>query len=136
WREMQHLVAGILRAMGYKTRVAADGPDRGCDVQASPDGLGLSQPRIFVEVKHRPKTQIDAPLIRSFLGGRRQGDNCLYVSIGGYTRDARYEADRSTIPLRLLDLDDLAELLIERYALLDVETRAMVPLVAVYWPAN
>src|SRR5690625_1114739 len=32
WSEMQDLVAGILRAMGYKTQVSPAGPDRGKDV--------------------------------------------------------------------------------------------------------
>ncbi|MFC1707989.1 restriction endonuclease [Planctomycetota bacterium] len=49
WQEMQELVAGILRAMGYRTRVSDPGPDRGVDIFASPDGLGLQEPRIFVE---------------------------------------------------------------------------------------
>src|SRR5690606_30185345 len=31
-RQLEHLVAGILRAMGIKTRVAPVGPDRGVDV--------------------------------------------------------------------------------------------------------
>ncbi len=53
WKQMQELVAAILRAMGYKTRVSDAGPDRGVDIFASPDGLGLQEPRIFVEVKHR-----------------------------------------------------------------------------------
>ena len=35
WEQMQELVAGILRAMGYKTRVSAVGPDRGKDIVAS-----------------------------------------------------------------------------------------------------
>lgn len=41
WDEMQELIAGILRAMGYKTRVSPRGPDRGADIVASPDGLGF-----------------------------------------------------------------------------------------------
>ena len=53
WDEMQDLVAGVLRGMEYKTRVSPRGPDRGRDIIASPDGLGLEQPRIIVEVKHR-----------------------------------------------------------------------------------
>jgi restriction system protein len=56
WEEMQELVAGLLRAMGYRTRVSDPGPDRGRDVIASPDGLGLEDPRIHVEVKHRDGT--------------------------------------------------------------------------------
>ena len=77
--DFQEIVAAILRAMGYKTRVAGDGPDRGVDIFASPDGLGLQEPRIFVAVKHR-NGQMGAPAIRSFLGGREPGDRCLYVS--------------------------------------------------------
>lgn len=50
---MQDLVAGLLRAMGYKTRVSPSGPDRGKDIVASPDGFGFESPRIVVEVKHR-----------------------------------------------------------------------------------
>ena len=39
--EMQDLVAGLLCAMGYKTIVSPPGSDRGKDIIASPDGLGL-----------------------------------------------------------------------------------------------
>jgi len=44
WEEMQILVAGILRAMGYKPRISPKGGDRGVDIFASPDGLGLEGP--------------------------------------------------------------------------------------------
>ena len=53
WYQMQELVAGLLRAMGYKTIVSPQGPDLGKDIVASPDGLGLEDPIIKVEVKHR-----------------------------------------------------------------------------------
>src|SRR5262249_1143251 len=66
WEDMQHLVAGVLRAMGYRTTVAEPGPDRGVDIFASPDGLGLEEPRIFVEVKHRA-AQMGAKEIRAFV---------------------------------------------------------------------
>ncbi|MFO6407133.1 restriction endonuclease, partial [Pseudomonas aeruginosa] len=46
WNEMQELVAGLLRAMGYKTQVSPAGPDRGKDIIASPDGFGFENPRI------------------------------------------------------------------------------------------
>ena len=133
WDELQDLVAGVLRAMGYKTRVSAPGPDRGVDIFASPDGLGLQEPRIFVEVKHR-QASMGAPDLRAFLGGRKAGDRCLYVSTGGFKKEARYEADRSTIPLTLVALPELRDLLLEHYDQLDEETRALVPLRRVYLP--
>jgi restriction system protein len=120
--EMQELVAGILRGMGYKTRVSPRGADRGIDIFASPDGLGLEEPRIFVEVKHRSSTMGSQDL-RAFLGGRKAGDRCLYVSTGGFSKDAKYEAERATVPLTLIDLPALRELLLEHYEKLDPETR-------------
>jgi len=135
WQQMQELVAGILRAMGYHATVAADGSDRGVDIFASPDGLGLQEPRIFVEVKHRSGA-MGADELRSFLGGRRAGDRCLYVSTGGFTKEARYEADRANVPLTLVTLPKLRELLLQHYERLDPAARALVPLQRLYWPVE
>ncbi len=44
WDDMQQLVAGILRAMSYKTQVSPPGSDRGKDIVASPDGFGFEHP--------------------------------------------------------------------------------------------
>lgn len=104
WEDMERLVAGMLKAMGYCARVTPKGPDGGRDVIASPDALGLESPRIVAEVKHR-KGAMGAPAVRSFIGGLRAGDRGLYVSTGGFTREARYEADRANVPVRPLDLD-------------------------------
>ncbi|WP_444896122.1 restriction endonuclease [Microbulbifer sp. SSSA005] len=133
--EMDELVAAILRAMGFKAKVSPKGPDRGVDVIASPDGLGLTQPRIKAEVKHR-NGSMGAPAIRGFIGALREGDSGLFVSTGGFTREARYEADRSTFPLTLVDLDDLADLIVSHYESFDLEGRALIPLVRVYWPVD
>lgn len=111
------------------------GPNRGFDIFASPDGLGLQELGIFVEVKHRVAS-MGAPEIRSFLGARQPGDRCLYVSTGGFTREARYEAERSSVPLRLVTMQELRRLLLDHYGNLDGETRALVPLRRLYWPVD
>lgn len=134
WDDMQHLVAGLLRAMGYKTQVSPAGPDRGRDIVASPDGFGFENPRIVVEVKHRTGSPMGSQEIRSFLGGRHANDKGLYVSTGGFTKDARYEADRATIPLTLMDVDDLVKAVVEYYDSMDIETQRLLPLRKLYWP--
>lgn len=134
WDEMQELVAGLLRAMGYKTKVAPAGADRGRDIVASPDGFGFQAPRIFVEVKHR-NGRMGAPAIRTFTGGLRPNDNGLYVSTGGFTQEARYEAERSNHPVTLMDADDLVSAIVEYYDRMDLETRTLLPLRKIYWPA-
>jgi len=73
--------------------------------------------------------------LRSFIGGLRQNDKGLYVSTGGFTKEARYEAERSTIPITLVDIDELVELLGQYYDNVDSETKALIPLIRLYWPA-
>lgn len=134
WEDMERLVAGLLKAMGYCARVTPKGPDGGRDVVASPDALGLESPRIVAEVKHR-KGAMGAPTVRSFIGGLRAGDRGLYVSTGGFTKEARYKADRATIPIRLLDLDSFVRHYVEVYDKADEETRSILPLTRIWWPA-
>lgn len=134
WSDMQRLVAALLRAMGYKTIISPDGSDRGKDILASPDGFGFENPRIVVEVKHR-KGQMGAPEIRSFIGGRHKDDRGLYVSTGGFSREAHYEAERSNITIKLMNLDDVSRAVIDYYETFDNEGRAILPLSRLYWPA-
>jgi restriction system protein len=135
WDDMQELVAGLLRAMGYKTRVSPSGPDRGKDIVASPDGFGFESPRIVVEVKHRTGSAMGSQEVRSFLGGRHKDDKGLYVSTGGFSKDARYEAERASIPLTLMDLDDLVRAILEHYERMDADSQRLVSLRKIYWPA-
>lgn len=134
WDEMEQLVAGLLRSMGYHAEVTPKGPDGGRDVVASPDLLGLESPRIIAEVKHR-KGPMGAPQVRAFIGGLRAGDRGLYVSTAGFTKEARYEADRANVPVRLLDLDGLVKLYVDSYDNADAETRSLLPLTRIWWPA-
>jgi len=133
WDELQELVAGILRAMGYKTQVSPAGSDRGKDIIASPDGFGFQQPRIVVEVKHRDG-RMSSDSIRSFLGGRHKDDRGLYVSTGGFTKDALYEAERAPVPLALWTIDELAKALMLYYPSADTQTQQLVPLKYFYVP--
>ncbi len=133
WHRLQELVAALLRALGYRTKVSPPGADRGKDVFASPDGFGFELPRIVVEVKHRPAQAMGAPEVRSFLGGRHKDDRGLYVSTGGFTREAYYEAERASIPVTLMTLDDLARAIMDNYEEFDTVGRTLVPLTRVYW---
>lgn len=78
---------------------------------------------------------MEAPAVRSFIGGLRASDRGLYVSTGGFTKEARYEADRSSVPVKLLDLDEFIRLYVECYDQADEDARAFLPLVRIWWPA-
>ena len=50
------------------------------------------------------------------------------------TKEGKYEADRSTIPITLIDLDMLADLIVQYYDNFDPTTRALILLEKIYWP--
>ena len=134
--DMEELVAHLLRAMGYRSKVSPIGPDRGVDVTASPDGLGFTQPRIKAEVKHQPNSSKGSQDLRSFIGALRDGDCGLYISTGGFTREAKYEAERANHPVTLIDLETLAALITEHYENFDAKGRNLLPLDRIYWPRD
>jgi restriction system protein len=136
WEQMQALVAALLRALGYRTQISARGPDRGRDILATTDGFGFRPPRIFVEVKHRTTTAIGAPDVRAMPVGSHADDRGLYVSTGGFTREAYYEAERGQKPVSLMTLDDLTRAILDAYPNFDEEGRALLPLRRLYWPMD
>lgn len=135
-RGLEELSAALLRAMDYHTRVSHVGPDRGVDVLAARDPLILLDPRIKIQVKHRPNRRMSAPEIRELLSVLRSGERGLCVSTGGFSREAYYEAERSNIVIRLLDLHELCSLILQYYDRFDEPGKTILPLQKVYWPVD
>ena len=131
--DMEKLVAGVLRAMGFKTRISPKGRDRGLDVLASPDGFGLQSPTIKAQVKHK-QNAIGAPEMRTFISILRSGEKGLYVSTGGFTNEARYEGDRASTSVSMIDNEELLNLIIEHYDQFDASAQMLLPLTKTYWP--
>jgi len=131
--DFQELVAGLLQAIGYKTKVSAPGPDKGVDIVAHPDALGFESPRIKVQVKHRA-VSIGAPEVRNFIGTLRDNDKGLFVSTGGYSREVMNDPNISSRPITLLDRDQFIDLLLEHYEKLAPEHKSIIPLKKVYLP--
>ncbi len=132
--DFQDLVAGVLRAMGFEAVSTPPGPDRGVDIVAHPDAFGFEQPRIKAQVKHKKSTS-GGPEMRSFIGTLRSGEKGVFVSTGGFTRDAKLEAEHAHQPVTLLDRDDFIQLMLQHYEHLESEFKAQIPLQRVWVPA-
>ena len=133
--DFQNLVAALLNAMGYHVLwVAPPGPDDGIDLIAHNDPLGTSSPRIIVQVKRQADTKIPREGISAFVGKLGAHDVGIYVSAGGFTRDAEREArSQEQRRLTLIDLDRLIELWIEHSPTLDDAERQRLPLKPIYY---
>lgn len=135
--DFQELVAGLLRGMGYHIAwTAPPGPDRGLDVIAHCDPLGIKGPRIKVQVKRRAdKISVDG--IRSFMSQLSDGDVGLFVSTGGFTKDAEQEARyQERRRIMLVDLKRLFELWVEHYLHIPEDQRRLFPLKPVHFLAR
>jgi restriction system protein len=132
--DFQDLVADLLKALGYHIAwVSPPGRDGGIDIIAHTDPLGTQSPRIKVQVK-RVAQKIDLQTLNSFLALIEAGDVGLYVSTGGFTRDAEETARRQTgRKITLIDLERLVDLWIEAYAKLDEKARRRLPLSPIYF---
>jgi len=134
--DLQKLVAGLLRAMGYHVSwIAPPGPDKGIDILAHNDPLGTSTPRIKVQVKRRAdKISVDG--LRSFMAMLGEQDVGIFVSTGGFTSDAASEArTKETRKLTLVDLEKLVELWVEHYDKIAESDKVLLPLKPVYYLA-
>ncbi|MEP7247316.1 MAG: restriction endonuclease [Gammaproteobacteria bacterium] len=132
--EFQKLVADLLKAMGYyPTWVAPPGPDGGLDIIAYPDPLGTRPPRIKVQVK-RQQQRISTDGVRSFIALVNEDDAGLFVSLGGFTRDAQdFARMQERRKITLIDLERLVDLWIEFYPKLDSLARERLPLTPIYF---
>ena len=134
--DFQDLVAGLLRGMGYHVSwVAPAGPDKGVDIIAYRDPLGVEKGRILVQVKRRAD-KINVGEVRSFLAVLGDEDVGIFVTTAGFTSDAESEArTQERRRMMLLDAKRLFDLWVEHYDRVPEAQRRLLPLRQVYYLA-
>ena len=125
--EFQHLVAGLLRGMGYHVAwVAPPGKDRGVDIVALTDPLGTQGPRIKVQVK-RQQEKTDSKNLRAFMSVLKDQDIGAFVSLGGFTSDAEEEARNEAKRISLIGAFQLFDLWTRYYDQIPEQDRRRLP---------
>lgn len=126
---LESFVADLLNAMGYRTELSPQGGDSGIDITAYKDEL---PPRILVQVKSQ-SGDIQETTIQSLKGAMREGDYGLFISLSGYTKNARKYLNSTPI-IRGIDGDELATLVLKYYEGLSPKYKKIIPLERVYIP--
>jgi len=125
-------VAHLLGTMGYRTRVAAPGPDGGVDIVAHKDELGFVPPIIKAQVKST-EGSIGDPVVSQLIGKLEPGEYGMVITLGTFTNQALNTA-RNKSNLRLIDGDELVNLVLQYYDKFDSKYKGMMPLRRVYVP--
>jgi len=129
---LEHFVAHLLEAMGYKTRVTPVGTDAGIDIIAHKDDLGFEPPIIKVQVKST-EGGVGDPIVSALYGKVENGEFGLLVTLGTFTAQAKNFA-RNKSNLRLIDGDELVDLIFEYYGHFNSKYKGLLPLKQVYVP--
>lgn len=119
-------VAHLLEALGYYTRVAPEGPDGGVDIVAHKDELGFEPPIVKVQVKSSAGS-VGQPEVSALMGTVAQDEMGLIVTLGSFSPQARTFA-KSKHNLRLLDGQELVDLVLTHYDELSAAYKGIVPL--------
>lgn len=128
----EYFVAHLLEAMGYRTQVTQATGDGGFDIIAHRDPLGLEPPIIKVQCK-RTVGSIGAPDVQKLTGTLAPGGSelGLFVTLGSYSRDAAH-LGRTRQDLRLVNGNELVDLVFEHYEQFSSEWTRLLPLRRLY----
>jgi len=129
---LEEFVAHLLEAMGYRTRLTRQN-EPSIDIIAHKDALGFEAPIIKVQVKSSDGKVSDKD-VSALIGKLGQNEFGLVVALGGFTPPAlTFAANKPN--LRLIDGNELVELIYEYYEQFDSRYKGLLPLKRVYVPA-
>lgn len=133
--EFQDMVATLLRAMGYFISFNAKrGKDGGIDVVAYSDPLGTKEPRMKVQVKHRPNDAVSVDVVKQLVANlNKPGDVGLFVTSGRFTSESERYARESHRHVELINFERFVSLWQEFYSKMTDEEKNMLPLQPIYF---
>lgn len=129
--DLENVVADLLNAMGYKTKVSPRGGDRGKDIIAYKDEL---PPRIIVQVKSQDG-DIAENVVQSLKGAMKEGDYGLFVTLSDYTKNAKKYLESMPI-IKSINGSELADLILKYYDNMPEEFKDKIKLKKVFIPIS
>jgi restriction system protein len=128
---LEDFVKHLLECMGYQARLARKN-EPSVDVIAHKDLLGIEPPIIKVQVKSSESTVTDKD-VSALFGKLSTGEYGLFVTLGTYSPPSR-AFEQSKANLRLIDGEELVDLVFQHYERFDSRYKGILPLKRVYVP--
>lgn len=136
-RDLEILVAELLKVQGFAVQVSPVGPDGGVDVLASSQSIGLGGLKICVQVKSsvNPIGQ-DVFLQLKGVMHKFNADYALLVAWGGFNVTVENMRAQNFFSVRLWDKHDIIRYFLQSYEQLPPEIQSKVPLRRIYVPRS
>jgi restriction system protein len=117
--------------MGYHARLTRPN-EPSVDIIAHKDHLGIEPPIIKIQVKCGEGVATDKD-VSALFGKLSGGEYGLFVTLGTFSPSSRsFEQNKSN--LRLIDGDELVDLIFQHYEHFDARHKGLLPLRRVYVP--
>jgi restriction system protein len=128
---LEGFIVHLLECMGYHARLTRKN-EPSVDVIAHKDHLGIEPPIIKVQVKSGDGAATDKD-VSALYGKLSPGEYGLFVTLGTFTPPSRnFEQSKSN--LRLIDGEELVQLIFQHYDRFDARHKGLLPLRRVYVP--
>ncbi len=128
---LEGFVVHLLECMGYHARLTRRN-EPSIDIIAHKDHLGIEPPIIKVQVKSSESTVTDKD-VSALYGKLSTGEYGLFVTLGTFSPSSlSFEQSKSN--LRLIDGDELVQLIFQHYRHFDARHKGLLPLRQVYVP--
>ena len=131
--DFEKFIAHLLTCMGYHAYVTKESSDGGFDIIAHKDEFGLEPPVIKVQCKQTPGRKIGRPDLQRLAGAIADGEYGLFVTLGQFGPQAR-NLERERPNLRLIDCDNLIDIIYRHYEDLNTHYKMLLPLKRAYFP--
>jgi len=129
---LEGFVVHLLECMGYHARLTRKN-EPSVDVIAHKDHLGVEAPIIKVQVKSSDGVATDKDVSALYGKLSSNGEFGLFITLGTFSPASRsYEQGKGN--LRLIDGDELVQLIFQHYEHFDSRHKGLLPLRRVYVP--
>lgn len=130
---LEGFVVHLFEAMGYHARLTPPN-EPSVDVIAHKDHLGIEPPIIKIQVKSSEGTASDKD-VSALAGKLSVGEAGVFITLGSFSSYAR-DTEKNKANLRLIDGDQLVDLILQHYEAFDSKHKGVLPLRRVYVPES
>ncbi|MGE9269251.1 MAG: restriction endonuclease [Verrucomicrobiales bacterium] len=128
---LEDFIRHLLECMGYQARLTKKN-EPSVDIIAHKDQLGIEPPIIKVQVKSSDGTASDKD-VSALYGKLSAGEYGLFITLGSFSSHA-HSFEQGKGNLRLIDGEELVDLIFQNYERFDVRYKGLLPLRSVYVP--
>lgn len=128
---LEDFIRHLLECMGYQARLTKKN-EPSVDVIAHKDQLGIEPPIIKVQVKSGDGTASDKD-VSALYGKLSPGEYGLFITLGSFSSHA-HSFEQGKGNLRLIDGEELVDLIFQNYERFDARYKGLLPLRSVYVP--